>query len=128
MKYMRLQNLYLLNSGLSLIFALGLLFMTPTMLNLFGLNDSAATRLLAQFVGVELTVSGLVTLLAREVSDLKARAAINTSHMIANLLGVVIALNATLTGVMSGAGYLVVVIYAILGLGFAYFQFFRTME
>ncbi|WKZ37244.1 MAG: hypothetical protein QY332_04790 [Anaerolineales bacterium] len=128
MNYLKLQYLYLLNSGLSLIFALGLLFMTPTLLSLFGLNENAATRLLAQFIGAGLIVSGLVTLLAREVTDLQARAAINYAHLIAGVLAMVITLNAILTGVMSGAGYLPVAVFVILAIGFAYFQFFRPME
>ncbi|RJP55953.1 MAG: hypothetical protein C4557_00515 [Anaerolineaceae bacterium] len=125
MKFMKLQNLYLLNAALALIFSLGLLFMTPTMLTLFGFNDTAGTRLLAQFIGVELAVGGMVTLLARDVADPKTRSAINYSNLIACVLGFVIALNGTLTGVMNALGYLPVVIYAVLALGFGYFQFFR---
>ena len=120
---MKLRNLYLANSIITLVLALGLLLMTSVMVNLFGMNNSAETRTLSQLLGVGLVVGGMTTLLAREVTDPMARSAINFSNLIADVLGVVIALNATLTGVFGWFGWLLVVVYLLLALGFGYFQF-----
>ena len=120
---MKLRNLYLANSIITLVLALGLLLMTSVMVNLFGLNNGAETRTLSQLLGVGLVVGGMTTLLAREVTDPMARSAINFSNLIADVLGVVIALNATLTGVFGWFGWLLVVVYLFLALGFGYFQF-----
>jgi len=119
------RNLYLLNSVLSLLFALGLLLVTQTMLQLFGFTVSDDSRLLAQFLGAELIVTGMITLMMRDVMDMQVTSAINFSNMFAHALGFVLALNATLTGVMNSMGYVAVLVYAVLGLGFAYFQFFK---
>lgn len=120
---MKLRNLYLANSIITLVLALGLLLMTSVMVNLFGVNNGAETRTLSQLFGVGLVVSGMITLLAREVTDPMARSAINFSNLIADVLGVVVALNATLTGVFGWFGWLLVVVYLFLALGFGYFQF-----
>jgi hypothetical protein len=126
--HMNVRNLYLLNSAVALIFALGMLLVTSSMLALFGLDNTPDTRLLAQFVGVELVVSGLTTLLLRDVTDPRVLSAINFTHMSANALGFVIAINGTFTGLLSGMGWVVALIYAVLGLGFAYFQFFKPSD
>jgi len=120
---MKLRNLYLANSIIMLVLALGLILMTSVMVNLFGVNNGAETRTLSQLLGVGLVVSGMITLLAREVTDPMARSAINFSNLIADVLGVVVALNATLTGVFGWFGWLLVVVYLVLALGFGYFQF-----
>ncbi len=125
---MKLRNMYLLNSVISLVFALGLFLMTPVMLGLFGMDNSADTRTLGQLIAVELVVGGMITLLARDVTDPKAQSAINYSNMIAGVLGLVVALNGTLTGVFGWFGYVIIAIYVILALGFAYFQFFAPPE
>ena len=125
---MKLRNMYLLNTIISLVFAIGLLLMTPVMLGLFGMDNTKDAVVLAQLIAVELVVGGLITLLARDVTDPKARSAINYGNMIAGVLGVVVALNATLTGVMGWFGYVVLAIYAIVSLGFAYFQFFGPLD
>lgn len=125
---MKLKNLYLLNTVLALVFALGLFLMTPIMLKLFGMNNTKDTVTLSQFIAVELVVSGLTTFLARDVADRAARNAINTGNMIAGVLGFIVALNATLSGVMGWFGYVVVVIYAVIAVGFAYFQFFGPAD
>ena len=120
---MKLRNLYLANSIITLVLALGLLLMTSVMVDLFGMNNVAETRTLSQLLGVGLVVSGMITLLAREVTDPMARSAINFSNMIACVLGVVVALNATLTGVFGWFGWVLVVVYLLIALGFGYFQF-----
>jgi len=120
--------MYLLNTIISLVFAIGLLLMTPVMLGLFGMDNTKDAVVLAQLIAVELVVGGLITLLARDVTDPKARSAINYGNMVAGVLGVVVALNATLTGVMGWFGYVVLAIYAIVALGFAYFQFFGPLD
>ena len=125
---MKLRNMYLLNSVVSRIFALGLFLMTPVMLGLFGMDNSADARTLGQLIAVELVVGGMITLLARDVTDPKAQSAINYSNMIAGVLGLVVALNATLTGVFGWFGYVIIAIYVILALGFAYFQFFAPPD
>jgi len=125
---MKLRNLYLANSIITLVLALGLILMTSVMVNLFGVNNGAETRTLSQLFGVGLVVSGMITLLAREVTDPMARSAINFSNLIADVLGVVVALNATLTGVFGWFGWLLVVVYLVLALGFGYFQFLAPPE
>ena len=120
---MKLRNLYLANSIIMLVLALGLILMTSVMVNLFGVNNGAETRTLSQLLGVGLVVSGMITLLAREVTDPMARSAINYSNLIAGVLGVVVALNATLTGVFGWFGWVLVVVYLVIALGFGYFQF-----
>ena len=125
---MKLRNLYLLNTVISLVFAVGLLLMTPIMLGLFGMDNTKDAVVLGQLLAVELVVGGLTTLLARDVTDSKARSAINNGNMVAGVLGFVIALNATLAGVFGWFGYVIIAVYAIIALGFAYFQFFAPPE
>jgi hypothetical protein len=125
---MKLRNLYLLNSVISLVFALGLLLMTPVMLGLFGMDITKDATTLGQLLAVELVVGGLTTLLARDVTDPKARSAINYSNIVAGVLGFVVSLNATLTGVFGWFGYALLVIYAFIAVAFAYFQFFAPPE
>ena len=111
---MKLRNLYLLNAVVCLVFALGLLLMTPVMLNLFGMDSTRDATVLAQLLAVELTVGGMTTLLARDVTDPQARGAINYGNMIAGVLG--------------WFGYVLLAIYAAVALGFAYFQFFAPPD
>ena len=125
---MKLRNLYLANTIITLVLALGLLLMTSVMVDLFGMNNVAETRTLSQLLGVGLVVSGMITLLTREVTDPMARSAINYSNLIAGVLGVVVALNATLTGVFGWFGWVLVVVYLFIALGFGYFQFLAPPE
>lgn len=125
---MKLRNMYLLNTVICLLFALGLFLMTPVMLGLFGMDNNADARTLGQLLAVELVVGGMITLLARDVTDSQAQSAINYANMLAGVLGVVVALNATLTGVFGWFGWVIVAVYLVVAVGFAYFQFFAPPE
>ena len=125
---MKLRNLYLLNTVAALLFAIGLLLMTPIMLGMFGMDDTRDARTLAQFVAVELTSTGLLTLFALGVTDMKARSAVNNANLAATALGFFVSLNAVLSGAMNSTGWLVVALYFVLAAGFAYFQFFGPAE
>jgi hypothetical protein len=122
---MNLRNLYLVNTVVSLGFALGFLLMSPLLLGLFGMEYTADARTLGQLIAVELVVGGVITLLARDVSDAKALRAINTGNFAAGLIGTVIALLATLSGVMGWFGYVVTAVYLFIAVAFGYFQFMK---
>ena len=128
MKLLKLRNLYLLNTVFGLAFALGLLLMPQVMLALFGMNDGAEARTLCQLIAVELTVGGLITLFARDVTDPSARSAINYGNMIAGVIGLVVGLNGTLTGVFGWFGWVVTGVYLFVAVAFAYIQFFAWGE
>ncbi|MGZ9224056.1 MAG: hypothetical protein ACXW4M_00720 [Anaerolineales bacterium] len=122
---MNLRTLYLLNTVVSLGFALGFFLMSPFLLGLFGMDNTADARTLAQLIGVELVVGGVTTLLARDVTDSKAVGAINTGNFLAGVVGTVIILRATLSGVMGAFGYVVMAVYLLIAVAFGYFQFIK---
>ena len=122
---MNLRNLYLLNTIVSLGFALGFLLLGPVMLDLFGMENTADTQTLGRLIAVELVVGGVITLLARDVTDPQATRAINTGNFVAGVIGTVVALLATLSGVMGWFGYVVTAVYLFIALAFGYFQFMR---
>lgn len=120
---MNLRNLYLVNTIVSLGFAIGFLLIGPFLLGLFGMDNTADARTLGQLIAVELVVGGVITLLARDVTDSKATTAINTGNFVAGLIGTVIALLATLSGVMGWFGWVVTAVYLFIAVAFGYFQF-----
>ena len=122
---MNMRNLYLLNSVVSLGFALGFLLLSPFLLGLFGMDVTPDTQTLGQLIAVELVVGGVTTLLARDVTDAKATSAINTGNFAAGVLGTLIALLATLSGVMGWFGWVVTLVYLFIAIAFGYFQFVK---
>ena len=70
-------------------------------------------------------VGGVITLLARDVTDSKALSAINTGNFVAGLIGTVIALLATLSGVMGWFGWVVTAVYLFIAVAFGYFQLMK---
>ena len=125
---MKQKTLYLINSGVCLLFAIGLLLMPSVMLGLFGMNDTEQAVMLGQLIAVELVVSGVITLLARDTKDAQTRTAINYANIAAGALGVIVSINGTLTGAFGWFGWVVTVVYLFVAVAFAYIQFFAWGE
>lgn len=120
---MKLRNLFLLNTVVALLFALGFLLIPGVVLDLFALHNDASARLLGRFIGVELLVGGLITFFARDSRDSNALGAITLSNLIACSVGFIASLTGVLSGVAGASGWLIVATYLALAIGFGYFQF-----
>ena len=125
---MKLRNLFLIHSLIALLYSLGLLLIPQTMLFLYGITTTAGDRLLAQFFGVQLLTSGLVTLLARDESASSTRNAITLSILISSAVGLIVSIGGTLAGTMNVLGWSAVVIYGFFAIAFAFFQFIGPAE
>jgi hypothetical protein len=125
---MKLRNLFLLNTVVALLFALGFLLMPTVLLDLFGFPSNDGTKFLGQIIGVELMVGGLSTFFARDTRDHTARQALTLANLIASIIGVIVSLGGMLSGVMNDLGWVIVGAYLVLTLGFGYFQFIGPAE
>ena len=83
---MKQRTIYLINAGVCLLFALGLLLMPSVMLNLFGMNDTEQAVMLGQLISVELVVGGVITG-AAVVATLVVRRAMELPCALLGLVG-----------------------------------------
>jgi len=122
---MTLQNMLLVNSAISVFSSLALLLMPAVILDLFGMTASPTDKLMIQFFGAELLGTGLITLFALNTKELRSQRSLTLSFFIIDGIGFIVALGGMLTRVMNGLGWIVVLVFLLLALGFGYFQFIR---
>ena len=119
---MRLRDLFLINTVVALLFALGFLFMPGLIIGLLDISNDPGTHLLGRFIGAELLVGALVTYLARDTRDAITQQAIILANLVASLVGFIASLTGVLSGAMSAFGWAIVVAYFVLAFAFGYFQ------
>ena len=122
---MKLSSFLVLNAVIALVYGIGAVLVPGTVLTMYGMTPNPGMLLIGQFFGVALIGIGLVTWLARNVVDSAAQRAIILGLLISDVVGVIVALLGTLSGVMNAVGWSSVVIYLVLTLGYAYFQFMK---
>ena len=122
---MRLSSFLIFNAVIALVFGIGFVLVPGTMGTLYGMTPGPEVNLAGQFFGVELIAVGLLCWLARNVSDSAAQRAMILAFLIADVIGLIVSLMGTLSGVFNAVGWSAVVIYLVLSLGFAYFQFMK---
>ncbi len=122
---MKFSNLLLVNAVVSLVYGVGLVLLPATLLSMYGVTPGPAVNLASQLFGVELLHVGLICWFARNVSDGPAQRALIIASLIGQVIGVIIALMGTLSGVFNAVGWSAVAIYLLLGLGYANLQFMK---
>jgi len=120
---MNLKTLLVFNAIVALVYGVGFVLVPATVLTLYGATVSPSANLVGQLFGVTLIGIGLICWLARNVTDPGAQRAIVLAQLIATVIGVIVAVMGTISGVMNAVGWSAVVIYLLLALGYAYFQF-----
>jgi len=120
---MRLKNIFIAAAIASVVYGLGTLLLTSTILGLHGMIADESAVWMTRFFGVELLGVGLICWFIKDSDHSKARAGVILGLLISNVIGAIIAIWATLTGGMNAMGWLPFAIYGLLALGFAYFHF-----
>ncbi len=122
---MKLSNLLVVNAIVALVYGISFVLVPATVLSLYGMTQGPSAALAGQFFGVALIAIGLLTWFARSVTDSDAQRAIILALLISDVIGVIVSVLGTVSGVMNAVGWSAVGIYLLLALGYAYFQFMK---
>ncbi len=126
---MKLRYVFLVQTIVSLIFAIALLLGPAVTLQYFGLTQGNTEKLLAQVLGSGLVGFALLSWFAKDFSDPKAREGGVISLLVFNVIGFVVSLLGVLSKVTrSGSAWIVVILFLIFAVGLAYYPFMRPSE
>ena len=124
---MKLKHLLIINAVIALAYALGELFVPQTLGSIYGFKDGANPELMltARFFGWGLLAVGLICALAANTPPSDAKQAIVKALFIAQIVGAIVSLMGTLSGVFSAMGWSAVIIYLFFVAGYGYFWFIK---
>ena len=118
---MKLKTLFIITTAFFIINAPIALLVPGTQLSLYGVTTSPGANYMAQWAGLGSITIALIAWLARNLEDSEARRNIVLTLMIYFILGFVISVFGTITGVMSAMGWSLVLICLLFAIGYAYF-------
>jgi uncharacterized protein (DUF983 family) len=120
---MKLQHLLVFAAIVSILYGLGLLLIPGQLFSFYGVTQTAEATLMGRLFAAALLGLGLVAWLARGIDVSATRRAIVPSFLVCALVGLIVSAHAVYIGLINPYGWSVVIIYLLLTLGFAYFQF-----
>ena len=120
---MNLKTLFVVTAVVTFVFGVLFIIIPTQFYSWYGIDSNMALNYIGRLFGAVLIAVGLISWLSRNAADSDARKAIILSFFIADGIGFIIALIAQLNNVVNSLGWLTVVIYFLISLGFGYFQF-----
>ena len=126
---MKLRTLFVLVAAISVLLALGFLLGPATLLKFFGFTTGKTETLFAQIFGAALVGFAALAWFSRDAVDLHTVPGPTVALIVFGAIGFVVTLLALLAQVTrSGSAWILVVLFLIFAVGFAYFQFVGPRE
>ncbi len=123
---MSLKNLFLAKAILSLIFGLSFIFFSALSMDFYGVMElRAAGVLMGRLFGGALVGMAIIAWFAQSLGAGEGRSAIVNGFIVTDTLGFILTLLAVLDNVINAMGWISVIVYLILALGFIYFQYLQ---
>ena len=122
---MNYRRLFLINAFIAVLFGLGFLVVPNRVLNQFGVDEYASTRLVSQFFGTAMLALGLLLWFAKDVVDLNLQKGMGVALLVGAAAGLVITVAGTASGILRTNWWLAVLIYILFGLAYAYLVFMK---
>jgi hypothetical protein len=116
----KLKRFLALAAIITLLNGLGYTLVPGALLPNYSLQPSPSAELGFRLFGAALLTFGLILWFLRESREWVAIRGLLIGASVGNIVGLVVTVWATLTGVMNGAGWLFVLTYGLLLLGYAY--------
>ena len=122
---MKLKTLLILNAIVSGLSGLSALLIPTKVLTMYGVYANSAVLLMAQYSGLGSIAIALVAWFSRNIEFAQARKTLIPALMITHLIGIIISILGTISGIMK-VGWPVVGIYLIFSLGYFYFLILKS--
>lgn len=122
---MKLGTLMMVTTVVAGIFGIAFVLAAGPLMTMYGATLNPAGTLIAQLFGAALIGYAVVNWFARNAKGDEALRAIVLANLVADTIGFIMALLGQLSGVVNALGWSTVVIYLLLALGYAYFQFMK---
>jgi hypothetical protein len=117
---MKLSTWLTINAVVAFLFGLAFLILPDTTLSLYGVQLTPPGVMVSRLLGAAFLGFGIITWMLRNSSGPEVRAVV-LALALSELLGFVVSLYYQLKGISNPLGWSTVVIYLLLGAGFAYF-------
>ena len=118
---MKLKTLLIIKALVCLCFGVPILFVPDFVYSIFGISLAAGGAFAAREYGASMIGNLMLTWFARNSKESEARWAIILALFVYDAIGFIVSLIAVLAGTVNSLGWLVVVLYLLLALGFGYF-------
>lgn len=125
---MNYRIVFLINAFIAVLLGLGFLVVPNRILDQFGVDGYAATRLISQFFGTAILGLGLLLWFAKDVTDANLQKGMGIALLVGAGAGLLITVMGTISGVLRENWWLALVVYAMLGAAYGYLLFQKPKQ
>ena len=117
--------MFVITALLTCLLGLAFLIVPSIAIKQFGVDDYASTRMVTQFYGTAMLALGVVLWFAGSVTDEAAQRGMGIGVLVGAAAGLIVTLLGTFGGTLRALGWVAMLLYVLVGLGFAFLIFLK---
>ncbi|HJS17723.1 MAG TPA: hypothetical protein VJ785_03175 [Anaerolineales bacterium] len=122
---MNYRILFLINSFIAFLLGAAFLFVPSMAMERFGVDNYASTRLVAQFFGAAMVALGLLLWFVKDVGNESMQRGMGIALLVGAVAGLTVTALGTAAGTLRVNGWMAILFYVLLAVGYAFLVFFR---
>jgi hypothetical protein len=122
---MNYRIMFLINAFIAVLLGLGFLAVPDRVLDQFGMDGYAATKLISQFFGTAMLGLGLLLWFAKDVTETNLQKGMGIALLVGAVAGLAITVLGATSGVLRTNWWMAIVIYVLFGAAYAYLVFLK---
>jgi hypothetical protein len=122
---MNYRIMFLINAFIAVLLGLGFLAVPDRVLDQFGMDGYAATKLISQFFGTAMLGLGLLLWFAKDVTETNLQKGMGIALLVGAVAGLAITVLGATSGVLRTNWWMAIVIYALFGAAYTYLVFLK---
>ena len=123
---MKLKNWMIAKAIVCVLFGVGFVLLPNTLMSLYALKLGDGGVMMAQLLGASFILLSMLLWLNRDAAGSATQRSFALAMLVGDLIGFAVSLMAQLSGAVGALGWLTVVIYLVMALGFGYFVFAKN--
>lgn len=117
--------MFVVTAVVTILLGLAFLIVPSIVIEQFGVDDYASTRMVAQFFGTALIALGVVLWFAKDAADDASQRGMGIGVLIGAAAGLIVTIMAAVGGTLRAFSWIAILLYLLVGLGFAYLAFLK---
>lgn len=118
--------LFLINSLIAFLLGAAFLVVPSRVIDQFGVDSYASTRMVAQFFGTALIALGLLLWFAKDITDEAVQRGMGIALLVGAAAGLVVTVIGTAGGILRTNGWMGILACLLFGLGYVYLVFMQS--
>ena len=122
---MTYRTLFIINSLIVILLGAAFLVVPALVIDQFGVDNYASTKMVAQFFGTAMVALGLLLWFAKDIANEEVQRGMSVALLVGAVAGLIVTILGAVGGILRANVWMAILAYVLFGFGYAFLVFMK---